>query len=116
MWAEHLLSLAQVFDVAEVAVPGEDMETEERVAPSVIAGVLHMRLIAAARGEGLKWKSTTPGWPPSSYRRQPSPAVPLRAPFIPHSMEGVNAFWVLYPQHIVVFAHLNPYIYSKAYR
>jgi len=48
MWAEHLLSLAQVFDVAEVAVPGEDMETEERVAPSVIAGVLHMCLIADA--------------------------------------------------------------------
>jgi hypothetical protein len=67
-----------------------------------------MCLIADAPGEGLKWKSTTPGWSPSSYRRQPSPAVPLQAPFIPHSMEGVNAFWVLYPQHIVVLHLLTP--------
>ena len=44
------------------------------------------------------------------------PGGTAASPFIPHSMEGVNAFWVLYPQHIVVFVHLNPYIYSKAYR
>ena len=36
------------------------------------------------------------------------PGGTAASPFIPHSMEGVNAFWVLYPQHIAVLHLLTP--------
>ena len=56
-----------------------------------------------------------PGWSPPTYLlRQPSPADSSRV-FIYDLIVDVNASWMFYPQYIVVFADLTPYIYSKTY-